>query len=335
MSRPQTSQQQAHTAHASVAFGNWALPKLCKELQDDDLVTRQRALAALCDIVHDPERAFEAILNGCMERLRELLQDELCRVKTVEVLYVLAAQSLGRDAFFKYDMMVPLANLLDDPVDACRKNVHQTLNRMAEFPSGAVFMVSMGLVPRLVLKIPVEAEDIRALILSTLSSCIMVNAHPAIECDIIPVLRDQLSHTSPDIRQAATSALVGISVPARGKTQVCEEDLLPLMVNLLSDSDQVVIANAAGTIMNTAVITRGKHEALKAGAITPLLRLVVSENRAVCANALRALTVLAEVPGARAQLLEHVPLLKTRLQHTDSIIQRAASTAIEVISWKP
>lgn len=79
----------------------------------------------------------------------------------------------------------------------------------------------------------------------------------------------------------------------------------------------------------------GKCDALKAGAIGPLLRVVASDNRAVCVNALRALTVLAEVPSARAQLLEHVPLLKTRLQHPDSIIQRVASTAIDVISWKP
>ncbi|KAA0713739.1 Radial spoke head 14 -like protein [Triplophysa tibetana] len=338
MARPQTSQQpQTHLTQAPVAFGNWALPKLCSELQDDELVSRQRALTALCDLIHDPERAYEAILNGCMERLKFLLKDDdgLCRVKTTEALYILASHSLGRDAIFRNDIMGPLADLLDDPVDACRRNVHQALNRMAEYPSGAVFMVSMGLVPRLVLKVPIEAEIIRALILSTLSSCIMINAQPALESDAIPVLRGQLSHQFSDIRRSATSALVGISVPSNGKVKVCEEDLLPLMVKLLSDNDQGVVANAAGTVMNTAVITRGKHEALKAGAIDPLLRLVASDNRAVCANALRALTVLAEVPSARAQLLGHVSLLKTRLQHPDSTIQRAASSAIEVISWKP
>lgn len=65
MARPRTSQQyQTHLTQAPVAFGNWALPKLCSELQDDVLVSRQRALTALCDLVHDPERAYEAILNG-------------------------------------------------------------------------------------------------------------------------------------------------------------------------------------------------------------------------------------------------------------------------------
>lgn len=49
---------------APVAFGNRALPRLSMELQDPQLYIRQRALAALCDLVHDPERAYEAIHNG-------------------------------------------------------------------------------------------------------------------------------------------------------------------------------------------------------------------------------------------------------------------------------
>lgn len=67
MASPQTSEQpppHIDPTQAPVAFGNWALPKLIMELQDVELFTRQRALAALCDLVHDHERAYEAILNG-------------------------------------------------------------------------------------------------------------------------------------------------------------------------------------------------------------------------------------------------------------------------------
>lgn len=51
---------------APVAFGNRALPRLSLELQDPQLCIRQRALAALCDLVHDPKRAYEAIHKGKM-----------------------------------------------------------------------------------------------------------------------------------------------------------------------------------------------------------------------------------------------------------------------------
>lgn len=71
-------------------------------------------------------------------------------------------------------------------------------------------MVNKGLVPRLVPKVSIEEESIRALILSTLSCCLSVNAQPALEIDVIQVLRDQLSHSSPIIRKEATSALMKI-----------------------------------------------------------------------------------------------------------------------------
>ncbi len=67
MASPQTSEQpppHIDPTQAPVAFGSWAIPKLMLELQDAELFTRQRALAALCELVHDHERAYEAILSG-------------------------------------------------------------------------------------------------------------------------------------------------------------------------------------------------------------------------------------------------------------------------------
>lgn len=49
---------------APVAFGRRGLPKLNEELQHPELLTRQRALMALCDLVHDPENAYQAIGLG-------------------------------------------------------------------------------------------------------------------------------------------------------------------------------------------------------------------------------------------------------------------------------
>ncbi|KAM3867606.1 radial spoke head 14 homolog [Diretmus argenteus] len=82
---------------AAVGFGQWAMPRLARELRDPDPVTRQRALAALCDLVHNPERIHEAVSQGFMEQLKFLLKDEdpSIKMKTTEVLYVLAAHSIG------------------------------------------------------------------------------------------------------------------------------------------------------------------------------------------------------------------------------------------------
>lgn len=49
---------------AAIAYGCRALPKLNEELQSEVLLTRQKALVALCDLMHDPEHVYEAIHIG-------------------------------------------------------------------------------------------------------------------------------------------------------------------------------------------------------------------------------------------------------------------------------
>lgn len=49
---------------APIAFGKRALPKLNEELHSPELLTQQRALMALCDLVHDPENVYQAIGVG-------------------------------------------------------------------------------------------------------------------------------------------------------------------------------------------------------------------------------------------------------------------------------
>ncbi|XP_062855616.1 radial spoke head 14 homolog [Trichomycterus rosablanca] len=322
---------------APVAFGNRALPRLARELCEEDQWVRHAALCALCDLLHDPERAYETLHYGCLDSLKVLLKDEndSIRIKTTQVLYLLSLHSMGREAFLQCDLLSSLSELLDEPVDSCRTNVHRTLKMLAEFPAGAASMVSMGLVPRLVTKVPVEREDIRELVLSTLTCCMRLDAMPALTSDAIPVLKEQLTHPSVQIRCAAASAMMAISVPAEGKVRVCEEEVVPVLVKLLSDGDPNVRANAAGAIMYITIITRGKYQALEAGAIPPLLRLVDSDDVPSCTNALRALTCLAHAPNARDKLRDHVPRLETRLNHPASVVQKAAATAIQVITWKP
>lgn len=49
---------------APIAFGRRAFPKLKEELGSPELLTQQRALMALCDLVHDPGNIYQAIELG-------------------------------------------------------------------------------------------------------------------------------------------------------------------------------------------------------------------------------------------------------------------------------
>ncbi|KAF7694835.1 radial spoke head 14 homolog [Silurus meridionalis] len=324
-------------ARAPVAFGKRALPRLMEELQCEELKSRQMALCSLCELLHNPEKAYEALHHGCLERLKVLLKDQdgFVRMKTSEVLHQLVTHSVGREGVLQNNMLSPLSELIDEPWDACREKVHGVFKMMSEFPAGVTSICSLGLVPRLVMKIPVECENIRELILSTLSGCMRLDARPALASDAVPVLKEQLQHPSAHIRRAASAATMAISVPAEGKVRVCEEKVVPVLVKLLSDDETEVRSNAAGALMYTSIITQGKYQALEAGAVPLLLRLIDSEDVASCAYALRALTCLAQAPSGRAQLIHNLPQLEERLCHPASIIQRAAATAIRVVSWTP
>lgn len=51
-------------SRAPVAFGRLALPRLLTELHAEEPKILQAALCTLCDLLHDPEQAYEALHHG-------------------------------------------------------------------------------------------------------------------------------------------------------------------------------------------------------------------------------------------------------------------------------
>ncbi|XP_008248376.1 radial spoke head 14 homolog [Oryctolagus cuniculus] len=322
---------------APIAYGCRALPKLNKELQSEHLLTRQKALVALCDLMHDPEYVYEAINIGCLESLKALLKDsdDVVRIKTTEVLYIMATHNVGRNGFLECDVIPALSSLLNDPHPVCRMNLHQAYKHLAELPAGAQGIVFSGLIPALVWKVQREEEDIQELILDTLAPCLQVDATEALSSHAVPFLKQKLLSTNDDIRSKAARALIAISIPLEGKDQVCQYDVIPILVHLLKDKEEEVQANAAGALMYTAVTTEGKYAALDAEAIPPLLALLSSPKSKVRLNAAKALTMLAEAPEGRRYLQSHVHAFRVLEVEHNEAIQRAAQIAISVIEWKP
>ncbi|XP_075754116.1 radial spoke head 14 homolog isoform X1 [Pelodiscus sinensis] len=343
---------------APIAFGERALPKLNEELQSPELLTRQRALMALCDLVHDPENVYQAVQLGFLDNLKNLLldQDSTVRQKTTEVLYVMATHTVGRNGFIENGVIPALSQLLNDPEDICRRNMHRAFKMMSELPtglgrkrqwgkwkkmsdnshnSGAFDIVGNGLVSSLVLKLKTEVDEIQELILDTLAGCLCVEAFEALASGAVPILKEKLTHQSEAIRSKAARSLLGISVPLEGKNIVWDEEVIPVLVSLLEDSDVEVRADAAGALMFATITTQGKYAAFNADAITPLLKLVSDESSKVRLNAIKSLTMLSETPEGRKVLLDHVDLFREHLNDPSEAVSRAAKIAIKVIEWKP
>ncbi|XP_049998773.1 radial spoke head 14 homolog [Alexandromys fortis] len=323
---------------AAIAYGCRALPKLNEELRSETLLTRQKALVALCDLMHDPEYVYEAINIGCLESLKALLKDDdnLVRIKTTEVLYIMATHNIGRTGFLKHGVIIALSFLLNDHQTVCRENLHQAYKHLAQLPEGARGIVNSGLIPSLVQKLQVEEEHIQEIILDTLAPCLQEDATEALKSQAVLRFKEKLLSGNPQIRSKAARALIAISIPLEGKNQVWENQVIPILVGLLSDTEEEVQANAAGALMHATVTTEGKYAALDADAITPLLELLCSTSMVkVCLNATKALTMLAEAPEGRMLLQVHVPTFRLLQMHRNEAIKRAAQIAIKVIEWKP
>ncbi|XP_044631303.1 radial spoke head 14 homolog isoform X1 [Equus asinus] len=334
-------------SQAAIAYGCRALPKLNKELQSEDLLTRQKALMALCDLVHDPEHVYVAIDIGCLESLKALLKDtnDMVRLKTTEVLYIMATHNVGREGFLKYDVIHALSYLLHDPQAACRENLHLAYKHLAQVPSGAQGIVNSGLIPALVWKLQREEENIQELLLDTLAACLMEDATEALDSRLVPFLKEKLLSANNNIRSKAARTLVAIratqlsllwpSIPLEGKKQIWQYDVIPILVHLLKDKVKEVQANAAGALMYATVTTEGKYAALDAEAITPLLGLLFSPLSKARLNAIKALTMLAEAPEGRRFLQAHVPNFRALEKDDNEAVRRAALVAIKVVEWKP
>ncbi|XP_006874981.1 PREDICTED: rhabdoid tumor deletion region protein 1 [Chrysochloris asiatica] len=325
---------------AAIAYGCRALPKLNEELQSEDLRTRQKALMALCDLMHDPEYVYDAIKIGCLESLKALLKDvdPMVRIKTTEVLHIMATHNVGRDGLLEHDIIVALSFLLNDPQQLCRENLHLVYKHLSQIPTGVQSIVSSGLIPSLVWKLQREEEaSVQMLILDTLAACLQEDAAAveALDNRVVPFLKELLLSNCDDIRSKAAHALMAVCIPLEGKNQVWQYDVIPILVHLLKDKAEEVQANAAGALMYAAVTTAGKYAALDAEAISPLLELLCSSMSSVRLNALKALTMLAEAPEGRRYLQAHVPTFRICEMDVNQAVQQAAHIAIQVIEWKP
>ncbi|NXG72750.1 RSP14 protein, partial [Baryphthengus martii] len=321
---------------APLAFGKRALPKLNENLCSPDLLTQQRALMALCDLVHDPENVYEAIEVGFLDSLKTLLlhHDSTVRQKTTEILYIMAMHNVGRQGLIRNRVISTLNKLLDDPVDICRKNTHQIFEMMAKLPEGALDIINVRLIPSLVFKLKTELDEIQELILSTLSNCLRVEASEALAAGAVTVLKEKLTHSSMAIRSKAAWVLLDIGTHPEGKNVICEE-VVPVLVSLLEDTDPEVQASATGALMFAAVKPQGRFSALGAGAIPPLLKLVAEETSKARLSAIKTLTMLAELPEGRKTLLDHTDTFQQCLNDPQKAVKRAAEIAISVIKWKP
>jgi len=323
---------------AQLAYGDRALPKLNEELNDGELKTRQKALMALCDVVHNPEYVKQTIKCSIVESLKNLLADPdaVVRMKATEVLLIISGHAVGRQVLIDEQVILPLSKLFDDECYDVRKNVHLTVEMISSSHPGPEGLVDCGLIPILIKKLPIEEDDIKLLILETLHRCMRIDPSQALLSDGMKVYTALLKHSMKEIRAKAAMDVKELSFPTEGKNKACDEGSVPILVDLLNDEDTDVRTKACGALMVVTITTRGKILTMECDAIPTLIKLIEDESVELRLNALKLITTLSESPEGRRELSNYLEKISQLKSDNDSqAVRKAAQIAEKTIMWKP
>lgn len=321
----------------TLAFGDRAVPRLNRELNDDTLLTRQRALRSLCDYLHDPEHIAVCIREGITRSLKALLKDEdsFVRYKAAECLYVFSCNSNGRTAIVEQDIISDLAVLFDDSVPIARKNAHLTIEMVSEVAFGADGIVQLKLIKKMVDKLKDELDEIKELILDTLHFCMQVDTDQALDAKALKEFTTLLKHAEKSIRAKAGRNVFDICIPLEGKKEALKLDTVPVLVDQLLDSDSFVKAKIALAIEAIAITTKGKYAFIQAGVLPSLVTLITDPLSELRVNSLKAISCLAEAPDGRRTLMGNIEEIAKLIDDPVPIVAKHAEIAHRVITWKP
>ncbi|KAL7065285.1 hypothetical protein AAHC03_05135 [Spirometra sp. Aus1] len=325
-------------SRATLAYGRLALPRLNRELKDDVLLIRQRAVKALCDYLHDHEHIAAAVHEGIIPSLKHLLRDKDVPVRAMaaECFIVFNQHAIGRKAFIDEDVLDVLKLLFSSyEPDIVRLNAHKAVELLSINPAHCQAIVDADLIPLLIACVEREYAEIKAVILETLNRCLDLNSDAGLNAGGMQVFTKLLSHHSPEVRGKSAQVILMLTVNPRGRQQAIDKETIPALVGLLSDNDPDVKASAAGALAFTSVTTHGRYTAINADAIPNLLRLLVHSCSRVRVNGLKAITCIAEAPEGRRILLDHVDNIKRLTEDEDAGVRKHANIAVDVITWKP
>ncbi|XP_030755597.1 radial spoke head 14 homolog [Sitophilus oryzae] len=324
-------------------FGRWAMPKLRRELHDKDAQVILAALTSICDLIHDPERGYEAIHLGIVERLVDHTTHELptIRERSTHLLKVLAELAEGKEAIVENPHL--LANLIDNIDDEFAEVRVQTaacIEMVAAFWKTADVLVENGLIQVLLANLNDKPEVVQ-IHLETLKHLIYCNGKKiVIENDGFSILVKLLQRDESEIL-AKTCTLLSIlcSIKEGRKLASKEFNLLLELNRLLHDERELIHTAAAETIMFCTIKSAEKITASKINSMPK--RLVQLTNNRLNGRtqmfAMKALTNICEHPLVRKEVSTkyYFDIENSQLSEDIAELQKYKNTLMGMLKWVP
>ncbi|CAH8531555.1 unnamed protein product [Schistosoma margrebowiei] len=323
---------------ATLAYGRLAIKRINRELKDTDLITRQRAVKALCDYLHDPEHIEEAINEGTICSLSFLLKDPdiPCRGYSTECFVIICQHAIGRTAALRHNILESFEPLLDfNQPDVIRLNTHRAIELLTTNLTGVQAIIEAKYIDLLVRCVEKEVDEIKIVVLNTLYHCFSFETEEGLNAGGIPLFTKLLTHSNTEIRTRAAQNILRLCVNLRGKQEALDNETIPALVSLLNDPSEDLKAFSTGALGFICTTNHGRYTTLNAGAIPLLLNLIDDKCSRVRVNTFKVLTCLSETPEGRRILLDHLNKISPHVTDMNAAVAKHAKIALSVITWQP
>ncbi|KAJ3659140.1 hypothetical protein Zmor_010845 [Zophobas morio] len=339
--QPDIPSENADVTRRPLAFGSWALPKLRRELHDSDDFVVIQALLSLCDLIHDPERAYEALQLKIPDRLADKLLDPLppVRESSVLLLSLFARLADGKEAIVKNkEILENLYLTLGDEQISIRLKSAACIELVSRSWMAADVLVETGLIETLLELIEKdEPSDILEYHLKSLK-CLMYECGKciALKHDGFKIFMKLLNHEKSSIVCKALDCLAILTSTKKGKKLAIEKNLLKTLTKLIHYGDTDMCKSAASVIMFCTVKTRAKILAAEIKSLAKrLIRLSTNPlNVALQMFSIKALTNICEHPLVRKEVYDRYLNELTQMQ-VDPTNAEYKKTLLQIVSWVP
>ncbi|KAK6623132.1 hypothetical protein RUM43_008984 [Polyplax serrata] len=326
-----------------VAFGRWALPKLKREIYHEDIFEVMRALNSIYDLVHDPEKAYEAIRIGLVDRLTGLMLHErdFVREKVCLIFNEIAGIEAGKRAIIRrYKILNNLALLLDDKVDSVKIKAQLVIETISQSPTAATGLNSadfLVLVLRLIGGTPkTENENVVALQLATLKMLLDRDVKVlALKHNVMNILLERLESKTEKIKILALECIALLCHVAEGRAAGAELDLGLVLCKKLFDPSMAVRIKVAGALAFATIQSDTRHKLCKPCTVDILVEIM--ENFHSSEGQLMATKVLgnlSEDPEGKAMIKKMKKRIKAVFTNNDELIDRHKNLLLNMLKKK-
>lgn len=327
------------------AFGNRRCAKLIEQVMSEDAVTRNHALAVLCDEMHNPLSVQGCVESGMIQVLNNYIaksEDPETKERASKAISIAAMDANGRNSMLALNSALEIQPGVDDPNVEVRRNVYESL---VNFTKGTLPNLKSVIAARypsvLVNKAAVETPEVQPLVLKLLYNCIKDESGlgDSLQAGGTRTCIQLLASESMDVRKEAANTLCFLCFTEAAKQDAITNGAVAVLCKLLRDPSYQVISAAAGALMAITTTDEGKREFVPAeGAEAVMGLLAYNDSRSVRLNILKVICNVAVHPKVRKQMREDarvLPALEDFELGADTLVAKHASIAMAAVLWEP